>query len=89
MGNHPAPGIEPVSAALVGGFLTTAPPGKSYLGAYYVAGTEALRTLTAMIVSSLKIRTKSDILLYPKYLVHCSQLFNDLNETDLQKKNFL
>ena len=28
MGDHPGPGIEPVSPALAGGFLTTAPPGK-------------------------------------------------------------
>ena len=27
----PGPGIEPVSPALVGGFLTTGPPGKSLL----------------------------------------------------------
>ena len=29
MWNLPKPGIEPVSAALAGGFLSTAPPGKS------------------------------------------------------------
>ena len=29
MWDLPGPGIEPVSAALAGGFLTTAPPGKS------------------------------------------------------------
>ena len=28
MWNIPGPGLEPVSPALVGGFLTTAPPGK-------------------------------------------------------------
>ena len=31
MWNLPGPGIEPVSPALAGGFLTTAPPGKSYI----------------------------------------------------------
>ena len=31
MWNLPGPGLEPMSPALVGGFLTTAPPGKSYL----------------------------------------------------------
>ena len=31
MWDLPAPGLEPVSAALAGGFLTTAPPGKSQL----------------------------------------------------------
>ena len=32
MWDLPRPGLEPVSPALVGGFLTTAPPGKSLLG---------------------------------------------------------
>ena len=32
MWDLPGPGLEPVSAALAGGFLSTAPPGKS-LGA--------------------------------------------------------
>ena len=31
MWDLPRPGIEPVSPALAGGFLTTAPPGKSQL----------------------------------------------------------
>ena len=31
MWNHPGPGIEPLSPALLGGFSTTAPPGKSPL----------------------------------------------------------
>ena len=31
MWDLPGPGIEPVSPALAGGFLTTAPPGKSQL----------------------------------------------------------
>ena len=34
MWNLPGPGLEPVSTALAGGFLTTAPPGKS-LGYFY------------------------------------------------------
>ena len=29
MWDLPGPGLEPVSPALAGGFLTTAPPGKS------------------------------------------------------------
>ena len=32
MWDLPGPGIEPVSPALAGGFLTTAPPGKSQPG---------------------------------------------------------
>ena len=31
MWNLPESGIEPLSPALAGGFLTTGPPGKSYL----------------------------------------------------------
>ena len=31
MWDLPGPGLEPVSPALAGGFLTTAPPGKSYI----------------------------------------------------------
>ena len=31
MWDLPEPGLKPMSPALVGGFLTTAPPGKSYL----------------------------------------------------------
>ena len=35
MGDLPGPGLEPVSPALAGGFLTTAPPGKSQEGVFY------------------------------------------------------
>ena len=31
MWDLPRPGLEPMSPALAGGFLTTAPPGKSYI----------------------------------------------------------
>ena len=31
MWDLPGPGLEPVSPALAGGFLTTAPPGKSHI----------------------------------------------------------
>ena len=31
MWDLPGPGLEPMSPALAGGFLTTAPPGKSHL----------------------------------------------------------
>ena len=31
MWDHPGPCIKPVSPALAGGFLSTAPPGKSYI----------------------------------------------------------
>ena len=32
MWDLPGPGLEPVSPALVGGFLTTVPPGKPLMG---------------------------------------------------------
>ena len=35
MRDLPGPGLEPVSPALAGGFLTTAPPGKSQEGSFY------------------------------------------------------
>ena len=31
MWDRPGPGLEPVSLALAGGFLTTVPPGKSHM----------------------------------------------------------
>ena len=34
MWDLPRPGLEPVSPALAGGFLTTAPPGKSKDGSF-------------------------------------------------------
>ena len=38
MGDLPGPGLEHVSPALAGGFLTTAPPGKSpYLFCVYLS----------------------------------------------------
>ena len=36
-GIFPGRGLEPVSPALAGGFLTTAPPGKSNIVEYYPA----------------------------------------------------
>ena len=36
MWDLPGPGLEPVSPALAGGFLTTAPPGKSSYGYFYL-----------------------------------------------------
>ena len=35
MWDLPGPGLEPVSPALAGGFLTTAPPGKPDINFYY------------------------------------------------------
>ena len=38
MGDLPGPGIEPVSSALAGGFLTPGPPGKSRVGIIFWCG---------------------------------------------------
>ena len=35
MWDLPGPGLEPVSSALAGGFLTTVPPGKSYFSFFF------------------------------------------------------
>ena len=42
MWNHPRPGIEPVFSALVGGFLTTRPAGKSPPKGYSVTAYKML-----------------------------------------------
>ena len=42
MWDLPRPGLEPVSPALAGGFLTTAPPGKSEVGRFEAVENEAL-----------------------------------------------
>ena len=34
MWDLPRPGLEPISPALAGGFLTTAPPGKFYISSF-------------------------------------------------------
>ena len=36
MWDLPGPGLEPVSPALAGGFLTTEPPGSPAVGFYYI-----------------------------------------------------
>ena len=36
MWNLPGPGLEPMSPALAGGFLTTAPPGKPQFFTFFV-----------------------------------------------------
>ena len=38
MGDLPGPGIEPVSSALAGGFLTPGPPGESRVGIIFWCG---------------------------------------------------
>ena len=45
MWNLPGPGIEPVSSALAGGFLSTVPPGKSLEGLLRVPAPEVGKDL--------------------------------------------
>ena len=42
MWDLPGPGLEPVSPALAGGFLTTVPPGKSPTPAFYLMALAAI-----------------------------------------------
>ena len=41
--DHPGPGLEPMSSALAGRFLTTVPPGKS-LGLFSILGDQELES---------------------------------------------
>ena len=59
MWDRPGSGLEPVSPALAGGFLTTEPPGKSSEGYYedkmecdtfQIPGTEVIRVLVVVVV---------------------------------------
>ena len=54
MWDLPGPGLEPVSRALAGGFLTTAPPGKPLY---------AILKLTMYLTTGLKIRLSSHLIL--------------------------
>ena len=54
MWDLPGPGIEPVSPALAGGLLTTAPPGKPLC---------AILKLTMYLTTSLKSRLPSHLIL--------------------------
>ena len=46
MWDLPGPGLEPVSSALAGGFLTTAPPGKCLQIYYFRTLTKSTQTKT-------------------------------------------
>ena len=61
MWNHPRPGIEPVFSALVGGFLTTRPAGKSPPKGYSVTAYKMLSvdfSLTLSYVEYIKCMFK-------------------------------
>ena len=51
----PGPGIEPVSPALAGGFLTTAPPGNSLGGNFYCERKYILLAMDNSVVTVLRV----------------------------------
>ena len=53
MWDLPGPGLKPVSPALAGGFLTTAPPGKS--GVAFVRAGDVLLGLDGSFVPSARV----------------------------------
>ena len=64
MWNPPGPGIEPVSPESVGRFLTTGPPGKSYVGflqhCVYLASNEILKKRKEKCICLLSCMHKKD-----------------------------
>ena len=52
MWNLPRPGIESMSPALAGGFLTTRPPGKSWVGVF--RGKRPVTYMLIGLVSSME-----------------------------------
>ena len=60
MWDLPGPGLEPVSPALAGGFLTTAPPGKPY-NIILVSGVQHSDSVFLQVIKNevkLKMRIK-------------------------------
>ena len=56
MWDLPGPGLEPVSPALAGGFLTTAPPGKSLDFSLNILNTnknDGIHDITLYVVGAL------------------------------------
>ena len=54
MWDLPGSGLEPVSPALAGGFLTTAPPGKSQGGSFLLVGSGPEHFFTAALLTHLQ-----------------------------------
>ena len=57
----PGPGIEPVSPALAGGFLTTAPPGKSLVILFF------FQEILAIFIVALEDSQKTNMTPFPIY----------------------
>ena len=64
MWDLPRPGVEPVSPALTGGFLTTAPPGKSSIvfdklvsGNSYVRKLNVITSLSLIFINESVLKT--------------------------------
>ena len=53
LGNVPRPGVEPMSPALAGGFLSTVPPGKSTM--VFLTGNHNKTTLRALREENISI----------------------------------
>ena len=54
MWDLPGPGLEPVSPALTGGFLTTVPPGKPMAGGFLNTAPQGKSEAQVLYVSSQK-----------------------------------
>ena len=60
MWDLPGPGLEPVSPALAGGFLTTVPPGKPHIFSctdviYHIGGLGAIQLQYDLILNNLSV----------------------------------
>ena len=76
MWDPPGPGIEPVSPALAGGFLTTVPPGKSLKGFFKVAvlkveSVDPWRKSTKFFLGIHKVKVIFMVMLRLGDIFHC------------------
>ena len=79
MWDLPGPGLEPVSPALAGGFLTTAPPGKSKcLTVFHKLKLGQIRQTPSNGVLECMLRVR--VVSYP---------FNNVNHRQIGRINFL
>ena len=67
MWDLPGPGLKPVSPALAGGFLTTAPPGKPHTHFFYLLSEAAfmLPQQSGRVVTEIACFTKPEALSGP------------------------
>ena len=80
MWDLPRPGLEPVSPALAGGFLTTAPPRKPYAFVF-------VENLFILILTKQNLKGKVDSILLERMLANmCSTPGNGSEENLLRRK---